>query len=125
MDCKYPIVKCCVSEAGLGVVTDLMGNARVYDLIRFSKVCKLAPFVRHAGTGEEQMLHDTWRFLPRVCFHVQRDIMTAVAQKPATLFLSTNTEEEEESGNLDRSQFSEAPLLQLNCKEEARTPSGI
>lgn len=52
MDRKFPIVKCCVSEAGLGVVTDLMGNARVYDLIRFSKVCKLAPFVRHAAATE-------------------------------------------------------------------------
>lgn len=51
MDRKFPIVKCCVSEAGLGVVTDLMGNARVYDLIRFSKVCKLAPYVRHAGSS--------------------------------------------------------------------------
>ena len=50
--------------------------------------------------------------------------MTAVAQKPAALFIPSASEEEE-SGNQERSQFSEAPLLQLNCAEEAKTPSGI
>ncbi len=79
MDRSYPIIKCCVSEAGLGVVTDIMGNARVYDLLRHSKVCKLAPFLRQTTSEADSALHDTWRFLPRVCFHVQRDIVTAIA----------------------------------------------
>ena len=118
MDKRFPIVKCCVSEAGLGVVTDITGNARVYDLIRFSKVCKLAPFQRHGGPPEEVdplALHDTWRFLPRICFHLQRDIMTAVAQRPAAVFAEEGTAEP----------ISEAGLLQPNSQEEAKTPSGI
>ena len=30
----------------MGIVCDIMGNAWMYDLIRYRKICKIAPYLR-------------------------------------------------------------------------------
>ena len=84
MDQNYPVVKCCVSESGMAIVCDIMGNARMYDLIRYRKICKIAPYLRKTvGVSDSDIeldgVKETWRYLPNVCFHIQRDVMVAVA----------------------------------------------
>ena len=66
----------------MAIVCDIMGNARMYDLIRYRKICKIAPYLRKGGAmneADKEELKETWRYLPNVCFHIQRDIMVAVA----------------------------------------------
>ena len=72
----------------------------MYDLIRYRKICKIAPYLRKAGGGggggggvsDDDSIYDglkeTWRYLPNICFHIQRDIMVAVAQKPNLAFMN-------------------------------------
>lgn len=76
----------------MAIVCDIMGNARMYDLIRYRKICKIAPYLRKAGGVSDDSVFDglkeTWRYLPNICFHIQRDIMVAVAQKPNLAFMN-------------------------------------
>jgi hypothetical protein len=40
-DRRIPVAKAFASEYGIGVVVDIEGNCRFYDLIRFKKIAKL------------------------------------------------------------------------------------
>ena len=77
----------------MAIVCDIMGNARMYDLIRYRKICKIAPHLRKSGGVSETDIQldefkETWRYLPNICFHIQRDIMVGVAQKPYLVYMN-------------------------------------
>ena len=49
----------------MAIVCDIMGNARMYDLIRYRKICKIAPYLRKSpGVSETDVeldgLKETW-----------------------------------------------------------------
>lgn len=77
-DRRIPIASVVVSEFGVGIVVDIDGNCRFYDLHRLNKIAKVssrAPNVKAATT---------WRMVPNPTFVATNETFIAVVNEPAS-----------------------------------------
>ncbi|CAI2381989.1 unnamed protein product [Moneuplotes crassus] len=73
MDEYIPVAKVMATEYGIGIALDVMGNIRLYDLIRFKKISKVKdrkPQDEFAEKLGEVDLTSAFRVFPNVCLEV-------------------------------------------------------
>eukprot|EP00347_Sterkiella_histriomuscorum_P023831 403333237 len=84
-DRRIPIAKVYASsDYGVGVVVDIEGNCRFYDLIRFRKMAKVSSLNSRDSDARFVKNNCKWRLIPNIAMEVTNDVFLAVTQIPQT-----------------------------------------
>lgn len=77
------MAKAFASDYGVGIVVDIEGNCRFYDLFRFRKIAKLNS-LNQRGDIDARFIHHKckWRLLPHVTMEATGDAFLAISQTP-------------------------------------------
>jgi len=93
MDQNIPIAKILTTNYGIAAAVDVKGSMRLYDLIRYRKICKVSSTPRNDVPSAAQMMSSSlsvqsitslmgetcFRLFPRVCFETLGDQFVIVS----------------------------------------------
>jgi len=69
-------------DYGIGVVVDIEGNCRFYDLIRFRKMAKVSSLNSRDSDARFVQNKCKWRMVPHIAMEATCDVFLAVTQPP-------------------------------------------
>ncbi len=82
-DRRIPIAKAFASDYGVGIIVDIEGNCRFYDLIRFRKIAKLNSLNQRGDADARFIQHKCkWRLLPHITMDATSEAFLAISQTP-------------------------------------------
>lgn len=65
-------------DYGIGVVVDIEGNCRFYDLIRFRKMAKVSSLNSRDSDARFVVNKCKWRLVPHIAMEITTDVFLAV-----------------------------------------------
>lgn len=70
------------NDFGIGIVVDIEGNCRFYDLIRFRKMAKVSSLNSRDSDARFVKNNCKFRLVPNIAMEVTSDVFLAVTQLP-------------------------------------------